>query len=169
MTVDHADHSRLERARRCEDMTQQRFAGERCQDLRQLRAHTLALSGGQDHYIERHRVIIAHGKCRLLCRKSHRNVASQCLLLRGTRYKSCLRATVKNIVGGLCPLVLDHVINFASVELGAEIFAEIFDRTHISNHVTDTASMARCERTADGGAHPRWEVNSRTRIRTIRI
>jgi hypothetical protein len=49
--MDHEDPARPERARGIENVTEQRSSGKRMQDLGQVRAHALALTGGQNDYI----------------------------------------------------------------------------------------------------------------------
>ncbi len=48
MAVNHMDRRGIERARRVDDMGQQRPAGQRLQHLRQVARHALALACGQD-------------------------------------------------------------------------------------------------------------------------
>src|SRR6185503_18900245 len=55
VAMDHEDPARPERARGIQNVAEQRLAGKRMQDLRQVRAHALALACSENDYIQRHR------------------------------------------------------------------------------------------------------------------
>ena len=95
-------------ARRLEHVLQQRPAGERLQDLRQVRFHAFALAGGQDHDGKRHARVGWWARCdrprrrvdvapvRTYSKKSSRNGERQAELVR-------LIFKTGSLLGGLHP------------------------------------------------------------------
>ena len=64
MSMDDVDRVGLERARGCDDVREQRPAGQRLQHLRQVARHALALAGSQDDDGQGHRPNCTGAICR---------------------------------------------------------------------------------------------------------
>ena len=50
--------------------------------------------------------------------------------------KTRFAASIQYVFAGHCPFLVHHVINFACIEIGAEISAEMFARFNTQQHVS---------------------------------